>query len=282
MSPASPNPDSQASAAPRLQAEAHAFRSSCSRMARKRGQSATGSRVGSWISPSSPPCRSPPRSARRAHGNRRADRRSPNFHHLDAGGPRVASRPADHGHRSRQRPPCPFLPVCPCRHVAPCHPLAAPTVPPPSPDRELPTGWLAFPSGSAHPPCRAIACCFPLISVDWRREGGPTTSAGIVKPTPYLVVRARNVACNHPESHPLGLQKSEYCCPKGRSRWPICPYSLGGFDHRFCAVCSLGHSRIMPQPCFSCPVVQNLLQFAANRKFHIIAVRSCQSGITAA
>ena len=146
-------------------------------------------------------------------------------------------------------PPCVSL-----RHVAPCHHPGRPNRPtPPSPDRELPTGWLAFPSGSAHPPCRAIACCFPLISVDWRREGGPTTSAGIVKPTPYLVVRARNVAWNHPESHPLGLQKSEYCCPKRRSRWPICPYSLGGFDHRFCAVCSLGHSRIMPQPCFSCP-----------------------------
>jgi hypothetical protein len=86
----------------------------------------------------------------------------------------------------------------------------------PSPHRELPTGRISFPSGSAHPPYRVIACGFPLLAVDGRLAGGPTTGACIARPTPYLVVRARNVAYDHPESHPFALQKSECCCANER------------------------------------------------------------------
>src|SRR6266540_7378838 len=78
----------------------------------------------------------------------------------------------------------------------------------PSPHRALPTGRIAFPSVMVPPPCRVIACCCPLLSIDGQCEGGSTTSAAIARPTPHLGVSAKNVACNHPESHPFVLQKS--------------------------------------------------------------------------
>src|SRR5262249_11642364 len=114
------------------------------------------------------PCRSRLQSARHVHGNRRAYRQSPNFHHPGAGGPRAASHPAHHGPRRCQRPPCPFLPVCPCRHGASCHShgrLAAPTV-----SRllslieKLPTGWsyhkVAHGDRATQGPCGAV-CSVP-------------------------------------------------------------------------------------------------------------------------
>ena len=81
----------------------------------------------------------------------------------------------------------------------PCR-LAAPTVSRlPSPG--IPDKMDRILVRQCAPACRVHACCFPSL-VDGRRASGPTPGAGIARPTPSLVVRAKNVACNHPESHP--------------------------------------------------------------------------------
>ena len=172
-------------------------------MARKCGRAATGSRAGSWISPSSPPCRSRPQSARHAHDNRRAGRQSPSFHHPGAGGPRQphARLPTARDARGLHVPSSLGVLAATGR---PATALIA-WLPRPShafPHRVFPIRWIAFSSGSAHPSCRVHACCFPLLSVDGRRASGPTPGAGIARPTPSLVVRAKNVACNHPSPTP--------------------------------------------------------------------------------